>query len=95
MPLQDNTIKPIRKKDVIVQTLGHETFLCNAGWKAVHVLNSTAKLIWELCDGSHTLKDMEQAIRTNFSVARGRDVSGDIQKILEVFSNKELLEKIV
>lgn len=86
-------MKPVRKQGIIVQDIGRETLLYNAGGKAIHVLNPTAKLIWELCDGVHTAEDMEQEIRSKFSVVSKHDVSADIQKTLEVFASKGVLEK--
>lgn len=84
-------MKPLRKQGFFVQDAGGEAILYSSSKKAIHILNPAAKLIWNLCDGNHTLEDIEQAIRTNFSVANKHDVSGDIRKILEVFSSKGIL----
>ena len=84
-------MKPVRKPGITTKNIGDETLLCSAKEEAVHVLNPTAKLIWELCDGQHTVADMEQAIRASFSVADGQDVSRDVQRTLDVFADKGLL----
>ncbi|NUO10062.1 MAG: PqqD family protein [Candidatus Brocadia sp.] len=84
--------KPVRKQGIIIQDIGRETLLYDAQGKAVHVLNPTAKLIWELCDGAHTVEDMEHAIRANFSVTCGYYVSGDVLRTLEVFASKGVLD---
>jgi hypothetical protein len=40
----------------------------------MHILNPTARRIWELCDGEHSVEDMAQAIRGSFSVPDAYDV---------------------
>jgi hypothetical protein len=58
---------------------------------AVHALNPTARLIWDLCDGNHTLADIEAALRDAFEVPAGTDLTTDILRTLEVFQRKGLL----
>jgi hypothetical protein len=87
-----NTTRPVRKPGITAKDIGGETLLYSAEEEAIHILNPTAQLIWELCDGEHTVEDMEQAIRTSFSVADENDVSGDIWRTLEVFVGKGLLQ---
>jgi len=84
---------PIRNPDIVVKDIGGETLLYDTGDEAVHVLNPTAELIWELCDGEHTVEDMEQVIRAAFSVPDEHDVGEDIRLTLETFSGKGLLKK--
>jgi hypothetical protein len=87
-------MKPIRKPDITARDVGGETLLYSAEEKAIHVLNPTARLVWELCDGEHTVASMEQAIRANFSVTSEHDVTGDIRRTLETFAEKGLLNTI-
>jgi hypothetical protein len=88
-----NTTKPVRKPGITVKDIGGETLLYSAAEEVIHILNPTARLIWELCDGEHSIEDMEQAIWDSFSVADEHDVTGDIQRTLEVFASKGLLNK--
>jgi hypothetical protein len=83
-------MKPIRKPGITARNIGGETLLYSAEEEAIHVLNPAAELLWELCDGEHTVASMEQAIRANFSVTGERDVAGDIRRTLEVFATKGL-----
>jgi hypothetical protein len=87
-------MKPIRKPGITAQDVGDETLLYTAEEEAIHVLNPTAKLVWELCDGEHTVASMEQAIRANFSVTGEHDVGRDVRRTLEVFAEKGLLNAI-
>jgi hypothetical protein len=88
-----NTTRPVRKPGITVKDIGSETLLYSAEEEAIHILNPTAQLIWELCDGEHTVEDMEQAIRASFSVTDEHDVTGDIRRTLEVFAGKGLLKE--
>jgi len=76
----------------MVQDMGRETLLYSAGGKAIHVLNLTAKLIWELCDGGHTIEEMEQTASTRFSVPDNHSVIEDVKHTLEVFVAKGIVE---
>lgn len=86
-------VKPVRKSNIIAKDIGDETLLYSAEEEAIHVLNPTAKLVWDLCDGEHAVGDMEQAIRTSFSVTDEHDVTGDVRQTLEVFAAKGLLQE--
>lgn len=88
-----NTTKPVRKPGIIVRDIGDETLLYSVEGAAIHVLNPTAKCIWELCDGEHTTPDMAQALRARFSIAAEHDVTGDIRRTLGVFAAKGLLQE--
>jgi len=83
---------PIRRSDITVKDIGDETLLYNAKEKVIHVLNPTAKLIWELCDGGHTLDEMEEMMRANFAVPAEHDAAADIRRTLETFASKGLVE---
>jgi hypothetical protein len=87
-----NPIKPVHKPGITVKEMGEEMFLYNADDKAIHILNPTAQLIWELCDGEHTIVDMEQAIRANFSVSDEHNITKDILRTLDIFADKGLLQ---
>jgi hypothetical protein len=89
-----NITKPVRKEGIFIQDIGRETLLYSDKEKLIHVLNPTAKLIWELCDGMHTVEDMERTIRESFSLSREHDVMGDIQRTLGVFARKGMVGKI-
>ena len=88
-----NTAKPVRKQGLIVQDIGRETLLYSAEGKVIHVLNPTAKLVWELCDGTHTIEDMEREIRMNFSTSKEHNVVEDIKRTLDLFVSKEIIDK--
>jgi len=85
--------RPNKRRDssLVYEYLNDEVVLYDEKGNTVHVLNATAKLIWELCDGVHSLEEIEQAIRSNFSGLEDRDIAQDILKVIDIFRRKGLL----
>ena len=83
--------KPRQKPNIMANDLGEQVALYSVEGKAVHVLNPTAHLIWDLCDGEHSLEDIELAIRSSFAIPEGRDVQADIRRTVAELSEKGLL----
>jgi hypothetical protein len=84
--------KPLHKRNLILKDLGDEFLIYSSEHKEIHVVNPTAQLIWNMCDGEHSTSDIEKEIRAYFSIPPERDITGDIQSTLNVFRNKGLLE---
>jgi hypothetical protein len=72
-----------------------ESLLYSAEGKVIHVLNPTAKLVWELCDGMHTIEDMERELRMNLSTSKEHNVVEDIKRTLDLFVSKGIIDKTV
>lgn len=85
--------RPVRKPGVMARDIGDELFLYEVGGREIHILNPTARLVWELCDGEHAVVDMEQAIKARYSVPQGHDVTADIRPALELLARKGLLRR--
>lgn len=86
-----SSVRARRHPDVTVKELGNETLLYAPGGQAIHVLNATAYLIWQLCDGKHTLEEMEQALREAFAVPDSHDVRQDVEQTLAELARKGLI----
>jgi hypothetical protein len=84
----------LRKPGVLERKMGVETILYTGQMDAVHVLNRSARLIWDLCDGSHTLADMEQALREQFAVGANVDLYPDIRLAIEGLLEKGLVSVV-
>ncbi len=80
-----------QSSEAIIRELGSETLLYIPATKTIHVLNATARLIWSLCDGKHTVDDMERIVREKFSVPENHNVREDIEKVLDELSEKGLI----
>ncbi|HLC17397.1 MAG TPA: PqqD family protein [Thermodesulfobacteriota bacterium] len=84
--------KPLRKESVREELLSDELMLYDPGTDSVHILNGSAKTIWRMSDGGHTIGEMEERLRREFSVGKERDVRGDIEKVITELSEKGMLE---
>ena len=82
---------PLQASDLLASELEGELVLFNSAEEVVHVLNPTAKLVWDLCDGQHTTDDIAQALRAHYAIPPDRDVLADVTETLGVFSAKGLL----
>lgn len=83
---------PLHRSDLLASELEHELVLFDEADEVVHVLNTTAKLVWELCDARHTIDDIAQALRAQFAIPSDRDVLADVTETLALFSAKGLLQ---
>lgn len=84
---------PDRRKDLVCQDLGTEVVLYDPQAGAIHVLNRTAHLIWDLCDGDHSLGDIREELMAAFSAAPERDVLADVQQTVDTFAQQDLLAR--
>ena len=82
---------PQRRQDVIRRSAGQQTLLYDPAADAIHVLNPTALLVWELCDGQHTPAQIEALLRARFAAARQEEIADDVQAVLALFRDEGLL----
>jgi hypothetical protein len=85
--------KPVRKNLVQRGKSDRDIVLYDEDAKEIHVLNYTAFTVWELCDGKHSLKDIETIMRRKFSIDEDHDVLEDVRRVVDTLFNKGLLEK--
>ncbi len=92
--------RPRQLPGLLVEQAGPETLLYHAAAQpgadahqggAIHALNPTARLIWDLCDGTHTVADIAAALRATFDVPTAADLQADIRGTLATFQSKGLL----
>lgn len=84
--------RPLRKPHVVSKKLGQETVLYDQETRAIHVLNPSALLVWELCDGRHGPEEIEQRLRAEFQAEEKAGVLEDVRGIIERFDSEGLLE---
>ena len=85
---------PVRREDVIYKQLNEaDAILYDLETGCLHVLNSTAMLIWEACDGAHTLEDMVAVIKEQHARIDNRDVAKDVRVTLDTFAAQGLLQQ--
>ena len=76
---------------VVRHELEAEAVLYHSATGKIHILNKTAERIWELCDGKHSLADMEADLRKRFQISAETQVSQDIKETIEEFNSDGLL----
>jgi hypothetical protein len=86
-----DTDRPLKRRNIACRNMGTETLLYDAQAEAIHVLNPTALLIWNLCDGNHSLQDVKKELMAAFSLATEHDVLADIQQTVDTFAKNDLL----
>ncbi|HNS38637.1 MAG TPA: PqqD family protein [Promineifilum sp.] len=81
---------PMARAGIEAKEIGGETLLIDGD--DIYVLNETAAFIWHLCDGQHSLADIEAALRQEYSVPEENDLRADITQTVEELRVKRLLE---
>ncbi len=83
--------KPRQIEGVVRQELESEAVLYHAATGKIHILNKTAECLWELCDGNHSLSDMEADLRARFQIPDEAPVANDVAETLEQFATNGLV----
>jgi PqqD family protein of HPr-rel-A system len=80
----------MRRKDVWLRTSGNENAVFDPANGGLHLLNETARAIWELCDGETTLGEMVMAI-CELSGLHPDVVTEDVKRTLAEFEHLGIL----
>ena len=83
--------KPKARQDITVQNMGDEVLLYDSDRESVHILNHTAHAIWNLCDGNHTIEEIQQKMQKQFSEAKESDLLEDILLTVHDLKEKKLI----
>lgn len=83
--------KPKTRDHVILQDLGDEVLLYDSEKENVHILNHTAHAIWSLCDGQHTIEDIQEHLGSQFPDIAEADLIEDIRTTVMEFKEKRLI----
>jgi len=81
---------PLRRQQVLLRDEETRSLLVDPDRGVTHVLNPTARAIWELCDGATTLEEVVNAICQVFSVPPG-PASRDVAEVLMQFEEAGLV----
>ena len=81
---------PLKKSDVRVHQLEQGVVLYNPRTDEVHLLNPAALLVWECSTGDYTLTGIARLLGSVYGL--DTDLSVEVQKIVEQFAEKALLE---
>jgi PqqD family protein of HPr-rel-A system len=82
---------PRRRDDVWLRARGNENAVFDPATGGLHLLNETARALWELCDGETTPDEMVRAI-CELSGLPDEVVAEDVHRTLAEFESLGLLE---
>ncbi len=83
--------RPKVRDDVSIQELGDEVMIYDSRNEKVHILNNTAHCIWDLCNGTHTLKEIKEELCKKFPNIPEQEILNDITDTIQNFENNKLL----
>ena len=83
--------KPLRKDGILSQQVGDEWLLYDSEEGSVQIVNSVAEFVWRMCDGSHNLNEIEQQVKSDFSVPNNVNLRKDLEKIIQNFADIGIL----
>lgn len=81
------------RRDLAAKQVGAELMIYDSANKVIHVLNTAAATIFQLCDGSHTPEEIAKALEETFDDVERVQAYEDVKRTLEVLEAKQLLEK--
>jgi hypothetical protein len=75
------------------QDLGPELMLYDSRHDEVHILNDTAKIVWEGLVAGKSEEQIVGDLRVRFSIADGDEVLSDVRMLIATFRAKGLLKR--
>jgi hypothetical protein len=72
----------VQAKDIIWRRIGDEVVVIKDDGLATHVLNKTAALIWELCDGKRGINEIAAVLCERYDVSP-EEARADIKETIE------------
>jgi PqqD family protein of HPr-rel-A system len=82
---------PVRRDDIMQRQVGQEHMLYDSSGGAVHVLNESAKFVWEHCDGSQSADEIAAAAVEEYGITE-EQARSDIEQCLDTFRELSLLK---
>jgi len=83
--------KPKRRENITIQDLGDETLIYDPEKENVHILNATAKAIWDLCNGENSIEDIQKNLINLFPGVSQDDLLSDISTTINDFKDKNII----
>jgi len=76
---------------IIAKDMESELMLYETEKDSIHVLNPTARLVYDLYNKGMNPTEIEQEMREKFQVDSGQDLHADVVKCLEELRSKKLV----
>src|SRR5688500_3244365 len=89
--MQSGAALPRRASGIVSRSLGGKLVLYNPASREVSILNATAALVWELCDGETPVTAAVERLQLRFRAAASRDVAADVAAVLRTLAQRGLV----
>ncbi len=86
----NQTGRPAQHENVFEQELDDETVLYDSRDDSTHILNLTAAMVWELCDGQNDVDEIAAEVANRFELSPEK-VEPDVRRILGQFTAARLV----
>jgi hypothetical protein len=87
----DTNAKPRQQRGFRLETLESELLLYDPGQTKTIYLNPTASLIWQMCDGKHTVDEIIALLQESYPDA-AEGIPRDVAAALDQFSEHGAIE---
>jgi hypothetical protein len=85
------TLKPKVRSDLTVAELEGEAVIYDDETRQVHYLNQTATIVFNLCDGGSSIKELSADIADAFSLRQG-EIEPQVRTLIRSFREAGFLE---
>lgn len=95
VPIVDSSRKPHRKPQVIVRQQPEDDgmyVVYDGENETVLLLNSSGKVVWDLCDGQRSVNEILAAIAAKFMIPEGTASEAELCKFLLILMKANLVE---
>lgn len=84
-------MRPQARVDLKSVDLESELLIYDERRRLVHLLNSTARRIWQLCDGTHRVDDITEEVTRLFPEQPQSQVRLDVEQALSSMESQDII----
>ena len=82
---------PQARLNIRSEDLGAELLLYDEQERRYHLLNSTARLVWQHCDGHHDLSEIVALVAEHYPTVSRERIAQDTHATLQTLADKDLI----
>lgn len=82
---------PSRNPNVLWRAVEDSILLLDPYTASVKELNKVASIIWELCDGEHTIEEITNILSSKYPKIEIGRIRKDVTKFISVLQNKKYI----
>jgi hypothetical protein len=82
-----------QSEDCLLENMGGDILLYIPSTASALQLNDTSRIIWELCDGERSVKDIIEGV-SEFYPDQASQIAEDVCKAIQMLSDRQVLELV-